>query len=378
MLFVAVFANKESEMQSNKSPDVMRYVLSIAVVAALTFLSGWVLLPFMAAGVWSVLIVVATWPLLIALQKALGGRRALAALMMTLGILFLLILPLFLLISTTIQHSDALVQMGKGLTGRSLPLAPVWLNDVALVGAPLAQLWNGIAASGTADLLKEYALPHLSQAGHWVIGSLSGVGGLVLQFVLMTLISAVIYLQGEKAAVLARQFGRRLGGERGESAILLTAQAIRSVALGVGVTALLQTLLGTIGLALAGIPYAMLLGGVMLLLCIAQVGPSLVMVPAVIWMFWQGESTGWTIFLAVWSLIVITMDNFLRPWLIRRGADLPLMLILIGVIGGLLTFGLIGIFVGPVVLAVTYTLLVAWLNESIETQAPVSDQEQGR
>ena len=148
--------------------------------------------------------------------------------------------------------------------------------------------------------------------------------------------------------------------------------------MGVGVTALLQTLFGTIGLALAGIPYAVLLGGVMLLLCIAQVGPSPVLVPAVIWMFLQGESTGWAIFLAVWSLVVITMDNFIRPWLIRRGADLPLMLILIGVIGGLLTFGLIGIFIGPVVLAVTYTLLVAWLNESIEIQAPVSDQEQGR
>lgn len=365
-------------MPSNKSPDVMRYVLSIAVVAALAFLSGWVLLPFMAAGVWSVLIVVATWPLLIGLQKAFGGRRAWAALVMTMGILFLLILPLTLLISTTVQHSDALVQMGKGIAGGSLPMAPVWLNDVALVGAPLTQFWNGIAASGTADLLKQYALPHLSQAGQWLFGSLSGVGGLILQFVLMTLISAVIYLQGEKAALFVRQFGRRLGGERGESAILLTAQAIRSVALGVGVTALLQTLFGTIGLALAGIPYAVLLGGVMLLLCIAQVGPSPILVPAVIWMFWQGESTGWAIFLAVWSLIVITMDNFIRPWLIRRGADLPLMLILIGVIGGLLTFGLIGIFIGPVVLAVTYTLLIAWLNESIETQAPVSDQEQGR
>jgi len=184
-----------------------------------------------------------------------------------------------------------------------------------------------------------------------------------------------MYLQGEKAAQLARQFGRRLGGDRGESAILLTAQAIRSVALGVGLTALVQTLLGTVGLAIAGIPYPALLGAVMLFLCVAQVGPSPVMVPAVIWMFWQGEDMGWAVFLAIWSVVVITMDNVLRPWLIRRGADLPLMLILIGVVGGLLTFGLIGIFVGPVVLAVTYTLLMAWLDESIKPQAPMSDQK---
>lgn len=362
-------------MRSNERPDVMRYVLAIAVVMALAFLSGWVLLPFMAAGVWSVLIVVATWPLLMGLERLFGGRRVPAALVMTVGILLLLILPLFMLISTVVQHSDALVQMSKNLTHGELPRAPGWLSGIVLVGEPLAQFWNSMAASGMVVLFKQYALPHLSVASQWLLQNLSGIGGLILQFVLMTLISAVIFLQGEKAAVLARQFGRRLGGDRGESAILLTAQAIRSVALGVGLTALLQTLAGTIGLAIAGIPYSVLLGGVMLFLCIAQIGPSPVLVPAVIWMFWQGEHTGWAIFLAVWSLVVITMDNFLRPWLIRRGADLPLMLILIGVIGGLLTFGLVGIFIGPVVLAVTYTLLIAWINESIETQAPVSDQK---
>ena len=160
--------------------------------------------------------------------------------------------------------------------------------------------------------------------------------------------------------------------------MVLTGKAIRSVALGVGLTALIQALMGTIGLVIAGIPHAALLGAVMLLLCIAQVGPALVLVPAVLWLFWHGDQMPWAIFLAVWSLVVIMLDNVVRPILIRRGADLPLILVLVGVIGGLLTFGLIGIFVGPVVLAVTYTIMMAWLNEELPPPMAESDQENGR
>ena len=134
------------------------------------------------------------------------------------------------------------------------------------------------------------------------------------------------------------------------------------MALGVGVTAIVQAVVGGIGLAIAGVPFAALLTAVMFMFCIVQIGPTLVLAPAVIWVFWSG-STGWGIFLLIWTLVVGTMDNFLRPWLIKRGADLPLLLIFAGVIGGLLGFGLVGIFVGPVMLAVSYTLMVAWLDD---------------
>ena len=154
----------------------------------------------------------------------------------------------------------------------------------------------------------------------------------------------------------------RLGGERGEAAVQLAGDAIRGVALGVGVTALVQAVLGGIGLAFAGVPVAGLLTALMFMLCIAQIGALPVLVPATIWAFWNGD-TGWGIFLIVWSIIVATLDNVLRPLLIRMGADLPLLLIFAGVIGGLLGFGLVGIFVGPVLLAVSYTLLESWLDD---------------
>ena len=130
-------------------------------------------------------------------------------------------------------------------------------------------------------------------------------------------------------------------------------------------TAIVQTVLGGIGLAIVGVPFAALLSAVMLMLCIAQLGPTLVLLPAVAWVFWTGD-TGWGVFLLGWTLIVGTLDNFLRPMLIKKGADLPLLLIFAGVIGGLLGFGLVGIFVGPVVLAVTYTLLEAWVADAMD------------
>jgi predicted PurR-regulated permease PerM len=173
-----------------------------------------------------------------------------------------------------------------------------------------------------------------------------------------------MYVHGDTARAGLIRFGRRLAGDRGENVVVLAGKAIRAVALGVVVTAVAQTLLAGLGLAIAGIPFAGLLTGVILLLCIAQLGPLLVLLPAVIWLFWT-EQTAWGIVLLVWTVIVGAMDNVLRPLLIRRGADLPLLLIFAGVVGGLLAFGIIGLFVGPVALAVTYTLLKDWVNEGV-------------
>lgn len=154
--------------------------------------------------------------------------------------------------------------------------------------------------------------------------------------------------------------------------MVLAAQAIRAVALGVVVTALVQSVLGGIGLAISGIGYATLLTVLMFICCLAQLGPLLVLVPAIIWLYWTGDTT-WGTVLLVWSCVVGTLDNFLRPALIRMGADLPMILILSGVIGGLLAFGMIGLFIGPVVLAVSYRLVSAWVHEAPE---PSKDVEQ--
>jgi predicted PurR-regulated permease PerM len=171
-----------------------------------------------------------------------------------------------------------------------------------------------------------------------------------------------MYADGERWADTARRIGHRLAGRRGEHAIRLAAESLRGVALGVGVTAVVQSVLGGLALWAAGVPFVGLLTAVMLMLCLAQLGPMPVLLAAAGWLFWK-DSTGWAIFTLVAAGVIGTLDNVIRPWLIRLGADLPLLLILVGVIGGLLAFGLVGIFVGPVILAVGWTLMLAWIGD---------------
>jgi predicted PurR-regulated permease PerM len=184
----------------------------------------------------------------------------------------------------------------------------------------------------------------------------------LVQFLLTVLISAILYANGERAAEIADRFAARLAGARGEGAVHLAAQATRAVALGVVLTAVVQSVLGGIGLAVVGVPFAMFLTAVMFVLAVAQVGGGPVLIGATIWVYMKNGAVWGTGFL-VWAIFCGTLDNFVRPVLIRRGADLPLLLIFAGVIGGLVAFGILGLFVGPVVLAVGYTLFLEWIAE---------------
>ncbi len=348
---------------SDLRQDLTRTTLAILCIFVLIAASFWVLRPFLAATVWATMLVVATWPLLKALEARLGGRRGPAVALMTLGMLLLLVLPLWAAIETIADHADQFTDAAKKVAVTGVPQPPEWVGGVPLIGEKVAATWHQLADSGSAGLVARLA-PHVTDAAKWVIGQAGSLGGMLVQFLLIVILSAILYGSGEEGARSVRRFGRRLAGERGENCVILAGQAIRSVALGVGVTAIVQTVLGGIGLAIAGVPFASLLSAVMLMLCIAQLGPALVLFPAVGWMYWMGDN-GWATFLLVWSLIVGSLDNFLRPMLIKRGADLPLLLIFAGVIGGMLGFGLVGIFVGPVVLAVTYTLLEAWIEDAL-------------
>ena len=342
--------------------DLTRNTLAVFCIVGLLALSLWVLRPFLAATVWATMLVVATWPWLISLEKAFGGRRMPAVAVMSVGMLLLLVAPLWWAISTITQKSDQFMVLGKSLATNGLPALPEWVEHIPFVGEKIANSWTDLIAGGATGFM-DHVAPYAASTGKWVLSQFGGLGGMLIQFLLVVTISAILYSAGEEGAKLIRSFGRRLAGERGEGAMILAGQAIRAVALGVGVTAVVQTVLGGVGLVVAGVPFAAILSAVMLMLCIAQIGPSLVLFPAVGWMFWQGDTT-WAVLLLIWSLFVASIDNFLRPILIKRGADLPLLLIFAGVIGGLLSFGLIGIFVGPVALAVTYTLVQSWIAET--------------
>jgi predicted PurR-regulated permease PerM len=321
----------------------------------------WVLQPFLGALVWATTIVVATWPMMLAVQARLGGRRWAAVLVMTVAMLLLLVVPLTLAILTIVENSETIIALSKNVASFAVPSPPKWVAELPLVGPRLATEWGTLAATSREDLAAQ-AAPYVRAAVQWLVGRAGGVGLTVLHFVLTVVITAILYAQGETAATGVRRFARRLAGGRGDSSVVLAGQAIRAVALGIVVTAIVQTTAAGIGLGMAGVPFAGVLTALVFILCIAQVGPILVMVPAVVWIYSSGDALRGSMLL-VWSVLVIMMDNVLRPILIKRGADLPLLLIFAGVIGGLIGFGIIGLFAGPVVLAVTYRLLESWVAD---------------
>lgn len=342
--------------------ELTRIVLTVLFIGGLIAASFWILRPFLGAIIWAVMIVVSTWPLMRAVQRRLGGRRWAAVTVMSLVLLLLLIVPLSLAIGTIVANADDIVAWAKRMSEFRLGAPPSWLAGLPVVGERVAAIWRELAAQGVEGVAAKIA-PYTKVLAAWFLAEIGSFGALFVQFLLTVIAAAVLYARGEEAAGWVLLFGARLGGKHGEAAVRLSGQAIRGVALGVVVTALVQSLIGGIGLAIAGVPFAAILTAVMFLLAVAQIGAALVLVVPVIWLYWSGAA-GWGTFLLVVTVIAATLDNVVRPILIKKGADLPLLLIFLGVIGGLIAFGLIGIFVGPLVLAVTYTLLSAWLRRA--------------
>jgi predicted PurR-regulated permease PerM len=357
-------------MESQLTRDLTRTTFAVLFIGTLLALSLWILRPFLGPVVWATMIVVATWPVLLRVQARLGGRRWLAVGVMALALLLLFVVPLLLAISTIVGNADRLVDWARFLATWRVPEhPPAWVLGLPMIGDNLERLWREGTALGLRDLLPRLT-PYAGDLTRWFVAEVGGFGLLAFQFVVTLGVAMLLYATGEDAAQLARRFARRLAGDRGVGAVDLAGGAIRGVALGVGLTALGQALLGGVGLWLAGIPAAGLLTALMFMLCIAGVGPLPVLVPAGLWLLFGSGEFGWGIFLLVWSAFVGTVDNFIRPVLIRMGADLPLLLIFAGVIGGLFAFGLVGIFVGPVVLAVAWTLLDAWMADADPVPEP--------
>jgi len=341
--------------------ELPRVLLAVLFIVLAIIATLWILQPFLPALIWSTLVVVATWPLMLAAQKRLWGKRGLAVIVMTTTLLLVVIVPLALAVLTIVEHADDFGDGLKTLAHAVMPAPPGWVEQVPLIGPKLATEWQALAALSTDELHARVA-PYAKDIAPWILGKAGSLAAFFLHLLLTVIFSALFYYQGEAAADGVRAFARRLAGLRGEQSVTLAGQAIRAVALGVVVTAVVQAVLGGIGLAVAGVPLAGFLTAVMFVFAVAQIGVVPVLVLAAAWLYWSGNPVWGTVML-VWTVIVGGLDNIMRPILIRRGADLPLALIFAGVIGGLLAFGLVGLFVGPVVLAVSYTLLSAWVSE---------------
>jgi predicted PurR-regulated permease PerM len=332
-------------------------VLFIAVLAAGSF---WILHPFLSAILWAAIIVVATWTVMLRVQAWCGGRRWVAVTVMTAALLLVFFLPFTIAVLSIFERADEIVAWVRSLSTFSIAQPPEWVARIPLIGAHIDHRWRELSTL-QPEVLSSQLTPYVKKIVTWFMAKAGNVGILLLNFLFTVIIAAILYTNGEKAAQGMRLVANRLAGRMGDEAVVLAGQAVKGVALGVVLTALVQSVLGGIGLAVAGIPATVILTGIMFLLCVAQLGPFLVLIPSVIWLYWSGQPF-WGTALLAWSIPVLILDNIMRPILIKKGADLPLVLIFAGVIGGLIAFGVVGLFIGPVLLAVTYTLLQSWVS----------------
>jgi predicted PurR-regulated permease PerM len=348
-------------MQTDRSQELARTVFQLLALGVLIATSFWIMSPFLVALAWATMIVVATWPLLLQAQGWLGGRRSLAVAAMTIALLLMLVVPLYFGITAIVENAQQISDWSKSLATVSVPQPPAWVEAVPVVGSKVAERWRQLAAAGPEELSARIS-PYIQKLVLWFVANVGSIGLLLVNFLLTVIIAAILYANGETAASAVGRFARWLSGARGENAVHLAGQAIRGVALGVVVTAILQSAAAGLGLVVVGVPFAAILTAVIFMLCVAQVGPGLVMLPVVFWVY-STQGAVWGTGFLLWGIFCGTFDNFLRPILIKKGADLPLLLIFSGVIGGLIALGVIGLFIGPVVLAVAYTLLAVWMSE---------------
>lgn len=353
-----------------RTRSIIERWIGVAAVAILALACLLILQPFISAALWAAILCFSTWPLFMRLEAGLGGRPALAASLATLVLSAIMIAPVVILVNRLSGNISEIIDASRKFISEGPAAAPSWVRSLPLVGGRLAAYWNLLSRS-SADRLSEIVkwLPTLQKA---LLGSGRALAAGVFQIVLSLLMVFLLYRNGQAAAKRLTFTIDRIGGTQGSHLLEVAGTTMRAVVYGVLGTALLQGVLGGAGFMIAGVPGAALLGFVTFVVALIPGGPLLVTVPAAIWLYHRG-SVEWAIFIAVWMAIVGNLDSLVRPFLIALGGgDTPLLLVLFGVLGGAMAFGLIGLFLGPVLLAVGYRMFDEW---SADSQQLVSEEE---
>jgi predicted PurR-regulated permease PerM len=317
-----------------------------------------VLRPFFTAVCFALILVVATWPAFERLRHMLGGRKTVAALLMVTLATLVFVVPPALVASSIDYNIAGTIRLIRDLLQHGIPPPPSWVAEVDVVGPEIYHRWQVLAAGDpeAAERIQSFMI----WARQQLIDAGLGLGNAVVQLILAMLTAFFLYRDGVAARRGVIATGRRLAGDNAPRLLRVASATINGVVYGVLGTALAQALLILIGLWAAGIPAALLLGLLLFVLALIPFGPLLIWGPAAVWVYIDGE-IGWAVFVVVWSLAAgFVTDSVLRPYLISRGSDLPLILVLFGVVGGAVAFGVLGLFLGPTLLAVGYELIREW------------------
>jgi len=359
--------------QSKGTPTTQ--AIEIAIRLGIIFLIlAWclkILSPFIGLVAWGAIIAVAIYKPFLKLVEKLGGRKKLAVTLIAVISIAAILIPVISLSTSLVESATTI---GNQISTGEVHIAPPTesVREWPLIGEKTYEFWHQASVDLSA-LLEKYP-DQLSAVGKKLVGAAKGVGAGVFQFIISMLIAAAFLSSAESIGVSMSRLATRLAGERGEPMLSLSTGTIRSVAVGVIGIAFIQAMLGGLGMMFAGVPAAGLLAIVILILAIAQLPPILVLLPVILYVF-SVESTTVAVIFMIWSILVSMSDAVLKPIFLGRGVDAPMLVILLGAIGGMITSGIVGLFIGAVILALGYNLYRVWLtwDDSTDGDAPDAD-----
>lgn len=332
--------------------------LGIGALLLLAIGCAIVLWPFLSALLWAAVICFSTWPIFTRCERALGGRRVLAAALMTLSVAVVLVAPFAIIVATLAESVSSLITAANRVLEQGPPAPPHWVAGLPLVGEGLAAYWDRLAHNAPAFMIEIKKLIGPATDIAVASGAVLGVG--LLELGLSVFIAFFFYRHGRQMAAYVRESAERIAGPRARHLLIVVGLTVKGVVYGLIGTALAQSLLAGIGFWIAGVPQALLFAFLIFVLSFVPIGPPLVWGSVALWLLVQG-AVGWGIFIAAWGLLLVSsIDNILRPYLLTTSNSLPVVLGLFGFLGGVIAFGFIGVFLGPTLLAVGYSLFLEW------------------
>jgi len=339
--------------------NAVEAAIKIAILITMVVATLRIIQPFIMPVLWGIIIAVAVEPLIGKIALRLGGRRKLAATLFSLVVIAALIIPSFMLVSSSI---DTVQSISASMEDGSLvvPPPPDGVKDWPIIGSSLHKSWSQ-ASTNLGVTLKKFT-PQLKAAVGPLIAKVGGGVKAVFMFIISVAIAGALLATAERGTSVLAKIVTRFSGDKGPGIITLGTATIRGVMQGVIGVAVIQAVLSALGMLIVGVPAAGLWAILVMILAIIQLPPILVLGPIAAWVFSFAETTPAVLFL-VWAIVVSGGDSFLKPILMGRGVDAPMLVILIGALGGMMLSGIIGLFVGAVVVAITYTLFIAWIEE---------------
>jgi len=336
-------------------------IVRVVALSALLAVCIALLSPFLSAALWAAIFCFSSWPAYAWLERRLGGRRGIAAGIFTTGVLAVMVVPLAVIGTRMADDAGRLLAAGVELFRSGLPDAPSWLAGLPVIGPGLSSQWGDMAhdPAQLAQLTQEA----VSHARGWLLRSGASIGQGIVQILVASFLGFFLFRDGQRVVERLRSLLVRVAGPSSGRYVEIVGSTVRGAVYGIGGSALAQGALTAIGLVIARVPSAALLSLLATLLSVLPVGPVLIWAPAAFWL-WRGGAIGRAIFLAAWGLVAVsTADNVIKPYFIGKGNDLPFVLILLGIFGGIGLFGFIGIFIGPAVLAVALAVVSEWVAE---------------